>query len=323
MKKIWVIITLLLLSPIIGEVISGSAPPLEFINPVTFITLVLLYGCGTLLIREAKARWGLQWSVVLLAIAYGILEEGTMVQSFFNPSWGDLVDMSGYGMFFGIQWPWTIMLTVFHATMSTLIPIIIVSLLWQEYRDKPLLKKKGIVLSFIGLITITLIWISLIGIGTREGEAGPNYVNYVPNYFLVLGSLVVVVLLCWLAYKFKDSRISFDKKIRSPLYVGIYAFFFQLFNLFIPNVLANLNMPRIITIFLQLATIAIFMWIIVPSLFDKKTTKNHLVSFVLGSILFFILLSPIMELGQGAVGMIPVGIISLVLLILWRRKVLK
>ena len=36
---------------------------------------MLLYGCGTLLIREAKARWKLGWSVILLAIAYSIIEE--------------------------------------------------------------------------------------------------------------------------------------------------------------------------------------------------------------------------------------------------------
>ena len=55
-KKIKIILFLLLLSPILGEVITGSTPILEFINPIGFMFLILLYGCGTLLIREAKAR---------------------------------------------------------------------------------------------------------------------------------------------------------------------------------------------------------------------------------------------------------------------------
>lgn len=323
MKKIWIIITLLFLAPIIGEVLSGSSPPLEFFNPVTLITLVLLYGCGALLIREAKARWKLQWSVILLAIAYGILEEGTIVQSFFNAGWGDLAELSGYGSFLGIQWAWAIMLTVFHATISILIPIMIVSLLWPEYKYKPLLKKKGIILSFLGIIVITVLWISLIEIGTGVSEGSLDYTDYVPNYILVLESLAIVILLCWLAYKFKDSRISFDNKIHSPLYLGISAFFLQLLNLFIPNALVNFGVSGITTVLIQIIIISLFMWILVPQLLNKKTTKNHLVAFVFGSILFFLLLSPIIEFNGGGTGMTLTGIIALILLIVWRNKVIK
>ena len=99
---------------------SGSAPPLEFFNPVFFLLLVLMYGCGTLLIREARARWRLQWSIIFLAIAYGIIEEGLMVKSFFNPDWQDIEKLSEYGELMGVQWVWTIMLTIYHATISTL-----------------------------------------------------------------------------------------------------------------------------------------------------------------------------------------------------------
>ncbi|MCL7415341.1 MAG: hypothetical protein M8349_04690 [ANME-2 cluster archaeon] len=64
----------------IGELLSGSSPPLQFFNPVMLLMLVLLFGCGTLLIREAMVRWNLQWSVIFLAVAYGIVEEGLMVK---------------------------------------------------------------------------------------------------------------------------------------------------------------------------------------------------------------------------------------------------
>ena len=84
-KETKIVVSLLLLSPALGELLPGSAPPLVFFNPITLLTLVLLYGCGTLLIREAKARWKLQWSVVFLAAAYGIVAEGILVKSFFNP----------------------------------------------------------------------------------------------------------------------------------------------------------------------------------------------------------------------------------------------
>jgi len=78
---------LFLLSPAIGELLSGSAPPVEFFNPFGFVILVSLYGSGAVIIRELKIRWkkGIS-SVLLLGAAYGILEEGLLVCSFYNPN---------------------------------------------------------------------------------------------------------------------------------------------------------------------------------------------------------------------------------------------
>ncbi|HVV71774.1 MAG TPA: hypothetical protein VHI52_09795, partial [Verrucomicrobiae bacterium] len=71
------VLTLLLLSPTIGELLSGSSPPLQFFNPIALALLVCLYGCGALLIRETVARRGLNSTgLLLLGAAYGIVEEG-------------------------------------------------------------------------------------------------------------------------------------------------------------------------------------------------------------------------------------------------------
>ena len=55
--------------------------------PLTiFILLASLYGSGALLIRELKVRWRKGYvSMFLLGTAYGIIEEGLMVKSFFDP----------------------------------------------------------------------------------------------------------------------------------------------------------------------------------------------------------------------------------------------
>src|SRR5262245_44215554 len=89
---------LLVISPALGELLSGSCPPLRFFNPLTLTALVLFYGGGTVLIRETRARWQLQWPVLFLAVAYAIWEEGSTVQSFFNPNHAALGVLSGYGM---------------------------------------------------------------------------------------------------------------------------------------------------------------------------------------------------------------------------------
>ena len=50
-------LVLFFLAPIIGELLSGSASPAEFFNPISFLPLSSLYGSGALLVRELKVRW--------------------------------------------------------------------------------------------------------------------------------------------------------------------------------------------------------------------------------------------------------------------------
>jgi len=57
MKKLWPPVVLFFLAPIIGELLSGSAPPAEFFSPVGLPVLTILYGGGAILIREIVIRW--------------------------------------------------------------------------------------------------------------------------------------------------------------------------------------------------------------------------------------------------------------------------
>lgn len=109
------LILLVLLSPVIAELLSGSAPPLEFFNPLGFVILVGLYGSGVLIVRELSLKWGNGWStILLLGIAYGIIEEGLAVKSFFDPQWMDLGILGVYGRWIGVNWVWSFYLTVYH-----------------------------------------------------------------------------------------------------------------------------------------------------------------------------------------------------------------
>jgi len=138
------VLALLLMSPIVGEVLSGSSPPLEFINPISLFFLPGLYGCGALLVREAMVRWGKGWpSLLALGLAYGVLEEGVMVKSWISPEWMDLGDMAWYGRWGGMNWVWAEMLTLFHAVISIYIAILLVHLLFPERRHEPWLDRKS------------------------------------------------------------------------------------------------------------------------------------------------------------------------------------
>src|SRR5215831_12972820 len=81
---------LFFLAPLVGEVLAGSTPLDILGSPASFLTLLLLeallYGSGAVLIREIARRTGRGWPAILgLGLAYGVLEEGLITQSFFNP----------------------------------------------------------------------------------------------------------------------------------------------------------------------------------------------------------------------------------------------
>ena len=323
LKRTKVLVLLLLLSPYLGELLSGSAPPLVFFSPPMFLLLVLLYGCGTVLIREAKVRWKAQWSVILLAVAYGIVEEGLTAKSFFNPRWVDLGVFSGYGMYLGTQWPWAIMLLIYHATISTLVPIAIVDLLWPEYKDVPLLGDKGIAAAIAGFTIVISFGIVFIGSG-QDGKMIP----YHPEPLLMAGSLAVVIFLIVLAYKYRNTRIitTYPHLLRPALF-GLAGFLFQPLYLIVPNFLAHKNVAAVMTIGIQLVIVLLLMIFIIYQVYSQSTSKRHVVSLIFGLILFWVLLAPLQELAKGAnpdptKGMSAVGVLTLILLFLWKRHVL-
>ena len=315
-------ILLLLLPPVLGELLSGSAPPVVFFNPFTFVLLVLLYGCGTLIIRELRVRWSLQWSIVFLAVAYGIMEEGLMVKSFFNPGWVDLGTLSGYGMAFGVQWPWTLTLIAYHATVSTLIPIAILDLLMPELKYRSVVGKRGFIACAAGLIGVTLLGMAFFGTPTADGM-----IPYYPPSAVLLGAFLCVALLIWLAYRFRENRVQTAGRVLSPWVFGLLAFLFMAANLLIPNALASLGIVPAITVAVQLAGIALVAAVVYFQLLNRNFSIRHIVALVTGSLLFWIMLTPLSEFGMignpdPTTGMFLVGIVTLGLLVYWRRVVL-
>jgi len=139
---------------------SGSSPPLEFFFPVNFAFLLALYGAGVLIVRELAVTWNKGWSsIILLGAAYGILEEGVAVKSFFDPEWMDLGDLGVYGRVLDTNWVWSFWLTIFHSVVSISLPIIVINLLYPQLRKERFLPG----LRFwvvVGILTIDVIFIA-------------------------------------------------------------------------------------------------------------------------------------------------------------------
>lgn len=140
MKNFWrerPALALFIVAPIFGELFSGSSPLNEFIRPLAFLPLAMLYGSGAVLAREPRVRWHRGWpSLLLLGAAYGVFEEGVMVRSFFDPQWMDLGALGVYGRALGVNWLWAYHLTVFHAVISVLASVSFVEILYPQRRTQ-------------------------------------------------------------------------------------------------------------------------------------------------------------------------------------------
>jgi len=149
-------------------------------------------------------------------------------------------------------------------------------------------------------------------------------IAYYPNPLLLIGSFAAVAVLGWLAYRYKDSRISTNSfPLFPPFVFGVAGFLFQLLNLIIPNALARNSVHPVVTIVVQLALISCALLFTVYQILHPDTTKSHLAALIFGALTCFILFTPLQEFGNGAHGMLAVGIICFLLLIKWRLKVLQ
>jgi hypothetical protein len=77
-----------------------------------------------LLIRETARHRRLAWpSIVVLALAYGVVEEGLVTMPLFNPNYAHLRLLdNGFVPFLGIGVPWTLAVLALHAIWSISLP---------------------------------------------------------------------------------------------------------------------------------------------------------------------------------------------------------
>ena len=153
------------LSITIAEFATGSTPLTDIVvNPASFFlfsipSLLGLYGCGVLLIREATIKWRKGWpTTLLMGMAYGIMEEGVSVHTFFAPVNHTVGVLGDYGRVMGLNFTWAIMITLFHSVFSISLPIMISGRIWPELRTRRLLTKRSGILVLTGFaVTVTIL----------------------------------------------------------------------------------------------------------------------------------------------------------------------
>lgn len=137
-------LTLVLLAPVIGEVLFGAVP--LSLLPFGLVGLIGIYGGGALLVREIVRGRGLPstW-LVWLGVAYGILEEGTVVQSLFDQHYRGLDFLGFYGHAAGVNWVWALFIVPYHAVFSIAVPILLTELLFPDHSRARWLGQAGVI----------------------------------------------------------------------------------------------------------------------------------------------------------------------------------
>jgi hypothetical protein len=178
------VLLLALIAPLVAEFLLGDVTLAMLPALVVFIPL---YGGGALLIREVVRRRGGGWpAIVVLAAAFGVVEEGLATQSLFNPDYAHQhLLSSGYIPALGIAVPWTVYVLSLHVIWSICTPIALVECMFPDRRTKPWLRKPG-------LIIVAAIYV--LGVAATALATWATFRYVAPPSRLIAAAVVAVVL---------------------------------------------------------------------------------------------------------------------------------
>ena len=309
MKKLWPPVVLFFLAPIIGELLSGSAPPAEFFTPFGITVLTILYGGGAILIRELIIRWRKGWvSLLVLGAAYGIIEEGLMVKSFFDPGWMDIGILGSYGRWAGVNWIWSFELTIYHAVISISIPILLTELIFPGRRNESWVGR-GWFITLTAFFTADIIFGYFLLTDYRPGTV---------QYWLAVVIVIALVLLAWRlpAQPLTAKATAVRHPVRFWLlgFAGVITFIITFW------VLPNTAVPPLVTALIAVVFIILVIWLVMRlSGNGAAWTDKHKLALAAGPLSVFILMTPIHEFDttrtDNTAGMMIVGLAMLVFLV--------
>jgi hypothetical protein len=200
MKRFVPVVSLFLLAPLVGEFLLGNLPiSMLFLLPF----LALLYGSGALLIREVARRTGRGWpTIFVLALAYGVIEEGFATQSLFNPNYLGLrllddahLPALGMGGF------WTLYVLALHTVWSIAVPIALIETLARTRRRTPWLGPIGIAVT--GLLFV--IGVALTALSTIQTE---HFIASPPQLIGAGIAIVVLIVIALILPKPREVKLS-------------------------------------------------------------------------------------------------------------------
>jgi hypothetical protein len=308
------VFVLLFLSPMIAEILLGATPVSRIGG---LVVLVFFYGGGAVIIRELARRRGPGWwRIVLLGVAYGIVEEGLVIQSLFNPDLFQAGLIGGRAV--GVNWVWSEWTVGYHAVFSILIPILLTELLFPTRKDKAWLGWKGLTITGVAYV------LSAMAIGAFfRSTLAPGF--RAPPTHLIGASLVALALAALAILAPAGNRVSrpgpVPGRVPPPWLAGVLAFlvaaaWFHM--LMLPPELktgVRVLIPILSVAALAMGLAACLRW---WSNREVAWTGSHRLALVAGAILpvmlfgFFAVTAskPVDQIGQGIASLVAIGLLA-------------
>jgi hypothetical protein len=307
----WAVVVLFFFAPALAELLTGSAPPMEFLSVPGFVLMSALYGSGAVLIRELRVRWGKGYwpTVFVLGAAYGIIEEGLVCKSFFDPEWQDLGTLGVYGRWAGVNWVWSLNLTIFHAVISIAAPIFVVELVFSEQRDERWLGGFGVAVFWFLLAAVTVF-------GFAVFPYYPSALHLVPTIGIVVALFVLARILPMPKRALKQGWLLWPICFTVVGLGGAVFFFVSHW------VLPELGLPVPCTILTSILWPAAVAWLVRLMSRGGAWNDKHKLALLTGVVVFWVLLAPLQEMDTNRTDN-PTGLtvvsFFVVLLLLWLR----
>jgi hypothetical protein len=179
-------LVLAVLAPLCAEVSLGTVP---LRMAWAWLVFAPIYSAGALFLREILRRTGGGYgNALLLGVAYGLVEEGLVLQSLTSPH---LYGAAGWGpRLLGVNTAYTELNLVYHALFSLTIPVILVEYLFARHGTAPYLRRGGVIATGV----VALLGAALLRVSVPPAE-DPGYTMPALAASVVALLAVAVVLL--------------------------------------------------------------------------------------------------------------------------------
>ena len=278
-----------------------------------FVMYVLLYGSGAILVREVARRFHLGWlSIVVLALTYGVVEEGLILQTVFNQHFPGLEVQALYGRAIGVSWFWVSGVLGMHAVWSITLPILLTELLFPTLASRPWLGRVGLGFDAMVYILVGLVMLHFFTVFTHFSASPVALIG------TALAGVVLVLLALFVVPR--QLAVPGGKGVPAPWLVGLIAFlagalFFGI-QLFFPTVPA---IPPLLPILLYGVLYAVVVILIGLWSTQQRWNAHHQIALASGALLNYMLYGFQLESRGSLADIVFHGIVCMVIscLVAW------
>jgi hypothetical protein len=284
-------------APLTAEYVSGSSP---YLNPFVVVANLLLYGSGTLLIRELRVRWGKGWlSIFIMAAAYMVAEEGLMLNTLFDPT------KNATGRLLGVNWVWLAGMLVVHTLVSIFAPIMLAEAIYDERASESWVRPRYFWWLLVAFASNVFCLGRLIAPTNRPGG-----VCFLLEIMLIGGCL-------WLAKSVPAPRAmnAGEPYGRSPAWLYAGSLVGMAVTMVVNFAAPTLAIPAVAKLAVMLGIYLAFLeWLRRSGVFHPRQKPLARFAVASGIISFWVLVSPLTSFSKGNLGPVCFGVLMAVFL---------